>query len=166
MSCGTSIFCKIVGLSEILFIFPSSCAFKKQAFKRFRESSKVTELVSDDQGVDPGPRCQFQGTFHHVMWCLLCVWAKQSPHSLLMREPESGHENARSRPPTTGSIIAPEHQPLCSVLKSISAFAEVSVSTSCSLPMTACGRGARSRPLPGRHGNVVSGLPLALLNFP
>lgn len=70
MSCGTSIFCKIVGLSEILFIFPSSCAFKKQAFERFRESSKVTELVSDDQGVDQVLDANSRA--HSTMSCGVC----------------------------------------------------------------------------------------------
>lgn len=99
----------------------------------------------------------------HVVFAM---WMGQAgPTQLVDREPESGHEDARSSPPTTGSIIVPEHPPLRSALKSMSAFAEVSVPTSCSLPMTACGRGARSRPLPGRHVDVVSGLPLALLNF-
>lgn len=87
---------------------------RNQGSERLGDSSKVTELISDDQELDLGPQCQFQGTAPHVMWHLLCVWTMQGPHSLFMREtghgPESGHGGAPSRPPATRGIAGPGHQ--------------------------------------------------------
>lgn len=100
------------------------------------------------------------------MWCSLCVWAEQDPHSLLMRQPESSQEHAPRRPPAPRSVIgqAPAAV-LCSKIHLC--LCQVTLPTGCSWPMTGCGRGARNM----RHMGLLSLETLswdlqALLNFP